>query len=118
MYIPTDFIVMDIKEDFNILILLGKPFLATVGAIIDVKIRKLTLEVIEQKIELILSYFMKAPIMDDTCCFVHVIDEFLKELLLEAPPSEELVVPPTPEVKDLEAELQLDAGLEEFLALT
>ncbi|XP_050876353.1 uncharacterized protein LOC127080064 [Lathyrus oleraceus] len=82
-----DFVVMDIKEEFNILILLGNPFLATAGAIIDVKIRKLTLE-------------------------------FLKELLLEAPPAEELVVPPTPEVKDPEAELQLDAELEEFLAIT
>ena len=36
-YIPTDFIIMDIKDDSNIPIILGRPFLATVGAIIDVK---------------------------------------------------------------------------------
>lgn len=36
-YIPIDFIVMDITEDYNIHIILGRPFLATVGAIIDVK---------------------------------------------------------------------------------
>ncbi|XP_050875608.1 uncharacterized protein LOC127079243 [Lathyrus oleraceus] len=36
-YIPTSFIVMDIKEDYNIPIILGRPFLATTSAIIDVK---------------------------------------------------------------------------------
>ncbi|CAJ2652102.1 unnamed protein product [Trifolium pratense] len=34
-FIPTDFIVMDIREDSNTPILLGRPFLATAGAIID-----------------------------------------------------------------------------------
>ncbi|XP_050918632.1 uncharacterized protein LOC127136071 [Lathyrus oleraceus] len=42
MYIPTDFIVMDIKEDSSVPILLGRPFLATAWAIIDVKRGKLT----------------------------------------------------------------------------
>lgn len=37
LFIPTDFIIMDIKEDSKIPIILGTPFLATVGAIIDVK---------------------------------------------------------------------------------
>ncbi|XP_058766602.1 uncharacterized protein LOC131640206 [Vicia villosa] len=54
-YIPTDFIIMDIQEDFNIPIILGRPFLATAGAIIDVKRGKLTFKVGEEKIEFILS---------------------------------------------------------------
>ncbi|XP_058724814.1 uncharacterized protein LOC131596224 [Vicia villosa] len=54
-YIPTDFIIMDIQEDSNIPIILGRPFLATAGAIIDVKRGKLTFEVGEEKIEFILS---------------------------------------------------------------
>ncbi|XP_050909147.1 uncharacterized protein LOC127122916 [Lathyrus oleraceus] len=37
LYIPTEFVIMDIKEDSNIPIILGRPFLAIVGAIIDVK---------------------------------------------------------------------------------
>ncbi|CAJ2627735.1 unnamed protein product [Trifolium pratense] len=41
-YIPTDFIVMDIREDSNTPIILGRPFLATAGAVIDVKEGKLT----------------------------------------------------------------------------
>ena len=49
-YIITDFIVMDIKEDSNIPIILGRPFLETVSAIIDVKQGKLTFELGEEKI--------------------------------------------------------------------
>lgn len=54
-YIHIDFIIMDIKEDSNIPIILGRPFLATAGAIIDVKKGKLTFEVGEEKVEFILS---------------------------------------------------------------
>ncbi|XP_050919396.1 uncharacterized protein LOC127136930 [Lathyrus oleraceus] len=54
-YIPTDFIIMDINEDSNIPIILRRPFLATAGAIIDVKKGKLTFEVGDEKVELILS---------------------------------------------------------------
>ncbi|XP_058788304.1 uncharacterized protein LOC131662512 [Vicia villosa] len=43
-YIPTDFIIMDIQEDSSIAIILGRPFLETAGAIIDVKHGKLTFE--------------------------------------------------------------------------
>ena len=35
--IPTNFVIMDIKEDSNIPIILGRAFLATAGAIIDAK---------------------------------------------------------------------------------
>lgn len=37
LFILTYFVVMDIKEDFSIPIILGRPFLATPCAIIDVK---------------------------------------------------------------------------------
>jgi len=40
LYILTDFVVMDIREDSHIPILLGRPFLATADAIIDVKKEK------------------------------------------------------------------------------
>ena len=54
-YIPTDFTIMDIREDDTTPIILGRPFLATAGAIIDVKRGRLTFEVGEEKIEFILS---------------------------------------------------------------
>lgn len=53
-YIPTDFTILDIKKDSNKPIILGRPFLATVGAVIDLKRGKLTFEVGEEKTEFIL----------------------------------------------------------------
>ncbi|XP_050875112.1 uncharacterized protein LOC127078722 [Lathyrus oleraceus] len=79
-YIPTDFIIMDIKEDSNILIILGRPFLATVGAIIDVKKGKLTFEVGEENFEFILTQFLKASTIDDTCFMLDVINECVREM--------------------------------------
>ncbi|XP_039683825.1 uncharacterized protein [Medicago truncatula] len=37
IYITTDFVVVDIEEDHDVPIVLGRPFLATAGAIIDVQ---------------------------------------------------------------------------------
>ncbi|KAI5431689.1 hypothetical protein KIW84_035742 [Lathyrus oleraceus] len=79
LYIPTDFVVMDIKDDDDIPILLGRPFLSTAGAIIDVKRGKLTFEVGDEKIEFILSKFLMAPIIDDACYAIDIIDECIRE---------------------------------------
>ena len=46
---PCDFVVMDIPEDTRAPIILGRPCLATAGAIIDVKRGKLKLEMGEEK---------------------------------------------------------------------
>ncbi|XP_039687866.1 uncharacterized protein [Medicago truncatula] len=102
LYIPTDFVVMDISEDSLTPILLGRPFLATAGAIIDVKKGKLTFEVGDEKIEFILSQFMKSPSINDTRCFVDIIDACIKEFSTEAEPSEEIIEDPIEEVKEME----------------
>lgn len=78
-----DFIVIDIKEDYNIPMILGRPFLATSNAIVDVKQGKLTFEVGEEKIAFILYQFLKAHSIDDTCYFIDIIDECIKELAPE-----------------------------------
>lgn len=49
-----------------------------IGAIIDVKQGKLTFEVGEEKIEFIVYQFLKAPDIDDTCCFIDISDECIK----------------------------------------
>jgi hypothetical protein len=78
LYIPTDFVVMDISEDSHIPILLGRPFLATAGAIIDVKKGKITFEVGDEKIEFLLFKFMNNPSINDSCCLVDTIDGCVK----------------------------------------
>lgn len=102
-YIPTDFIIMDIREDDVTPIILGRPFLATAGAIIDVKRGKLTFEVGEEKIEFILSKFLKAPAIEDTCYFMDIIDEYIKEAEFE---------------KDDVTNEPIDDNQSKFLALT
>src|SRR6185503_12979852 len=43
--IPVDFIVLEIAEDEHIPIILGRPFLATSGALIDVKRGRINLRI-------------------------------------------------------------------------
>ncbi|XP_017970393.1 PREDICTED: uncharacterized protein LOC108660652 [Theobroma cacao] len=50
LYIPVDFIMLEIKDDVEIPLILGRPFLATVGAIIDVKNDKITFKVREEEV--------------------------------------------------------------------
>ena len=71
---------MDIKEDDEIPILLGRPFLSTAGAIIDVKRGKMTFEVGDEKVKFILSKFLMAPAIDDSCYAIDIIDECIREL--------------------------------------
>ena len=45
---PTDFIILDMEEDSQVLLLLGRPFLATGAALIDMQKGILTLKVGEE----------------------------------------------------------------------
>ncbi|GKA37078.1 hypothetical protein Tco_0723643, partial [Tanacetum coccineum] len=47
---PVDFIILDMPEDIKVPLILGRPFLSTVRAKIDVYKRKITLRVGEEKI--------------------------------------------------------------------
>ncbi|GJS72287.1 putative reverse transcriptase domain-containing protein [Tanacetum coccineum] len=47
---PIDFIILDMPEDVNVPLILGRPFLSTARAKIDVYKRKITLRVGEKKI--------------------------------------------------------------------
>src|SRR5581483_1109805 len=59
--IPCDFVVLEMVEDVNTPIILGRPFLATAGAIIDVKNGKLSLNVGKEKVEFELRKSMGLP---------------------------------------------------------
>ncbi|XP_073017765.1 uncharacterized protein [Primulina eburnea] len=52
---PVDFVVLDVEDSKNVHIILEQPFLATAGAIIDLKQRKLTMDVEGQKVEIMAS---------------------------------------------------------------
>ncbi|KAI5389327.1 hypothetical protein KIW84_074826 [Lathyrus oleraceus] len=119
-YIPTDFVIMDIKEDFHIPIILGRIFLAIAGAIIDVKKGRLTFKVGEEKVEFLFAKFLQALVIDDSCCFLDVIDECVKEMEKEPFKYTEVLKIPTPPIfeDDDWREPYIDDILREWLALT
>ncbi|KAJ9168219.1 hypothetical protein P3X46_019770 [Hevea brasiliensis] len=67
------------EEDVQIPIILGRPFLATAGAIIDVKNGRLTLKVGEEEVEFNLFDIMKHKFEPDECFKVDIIDEHVKD---------------------------------------
>ncbi|XP_074304826.1 uncharacterized protein LOC141639650 [Silene latifolia] len=74
LVIPCDFFVMDMPEDYNVPIILGRPCLATGGAMIDVKSGKLSLQVGEDRVKFELHKSMEAPSLGDTCCIVDILE--------------------------------------------
>ena len=62
---PVDFVVIDIKEDKQVALLLGGPFLATGVALIDVKKGELTLKVGDEAVHFNLNYSLKQPKLSD-----------------------------------------------------
>ncbi|XP_074278654.1 uncharacterized protein LOC141602249 [Silene latifolia] len=79
LVIPCDFFVMDMPEDYNVPIILGRRCLATGGAMIDVKSGKLSLQVGEDRVEFELHKSMEAPSLGDTCCIVDIIENPMEE---------------------------------------
>ncbi|XP_063941166.1 uncharacterized protein LOC135149396 [Daucus carota subsp. sativus] len=77
-FIPCDFVVLDMDEDVEMPIILGRPFLATAGTTIDVKAGKLTLNVGDEKVEFDLNKALKMPSIDATCFNVDIVDEIVK----------------------------------------
>ena len=70
---------MEKEEESHIPIILGKPFLATTGAMIDVKNDKLSLQVGDEKVEFNLPQSMASPTIDDSCCRVDILERTLNE---------------------------------------
>ncbi|XP_074266269.1 uncharacterized protein LOC141588742 [Silene latifolia] len=79
LVIPCDFFVMDMPEDYDVPIILGRPCLATGGAMIDVKSGKLYLKVGEDRVKFELHKSMEAPSLGDTCCIVDILENPMEE---------------------------------------
>ncbi|XP_058006634.1 uncharacterized protein LOC131182029 [Hevea brasiliensis] len=78
-FIPVDFVVLEMEEDIQIPIILGRPFLATVGAIIAVKNGQLTLKVGDEEVEFNLFRAIKHKLEPNECLRVDIIDKLVKE---------------------------------------
>ena len=65
---PMDFVVMDMEEDTQVPLLLGRPFLATGAALIDVKKGELTLRVGEEAVHFKLNTSLKQSECESPDC--------------------------------------------------
>ena len=65
---PMDFVVIDIKEDKQVLLLLGRPFLATRATLTDVKKGELTLRVGDEAVHFNLNHSLKQLEFDNIDC--------------------------------------------------
>ena len=65
---PMDFVVMDMEEDIQVPLLLGRHFLATGSALIDVKKGELTLKVGEEVVHFNLNKSLKQFECESTEC--------------------------------------------------
>ena len=83
----TDFVKLDFEADKQCPIILGRPFLNTARALIDVYKGKLTLRVGSERIEFVMSNLIKYPIEVGICIRVEVINNGVKEASKKVMPS-------------------------------
>ena len=70
--LPVDFMVINMEEDKQVSLLLGRPFLATGATLIDVKKRKLTPRVRDDVVHFNLNHSLKQPEFDNIDCKIVV----------------------------------------------
>ncbi|GJX63014.1 putative ribonuclease H-like domain-containing protein [Tanacetum coccineum] len=74
--LPIDFVILDMREDSRIPIIIGRPFLATVRAMIDVFNKKITLRVGDDEVTFDIDQSIKRlPIEDEECYRIDDLDE-------------------------------------------
>ena len=71
--------MLDMEEDTNVPIILGRPFLATGQALIDVQKGELKLRVQGEKIVFNVMRSMKYPDASDSCFSVDILGELHNE---------------------------------------
>ena len=70
----ADFIVLDVEEDKEIPIILGRPFLATGRAMIDVQRGELKLRVQEDEVKFNVFEAVRHPAESDTCFMAEIVE--------------------------------------------
>ncbi|XP_050104617.1 uncharacterized protein LOC126584198 [Malus sylvestris] len=73
-YLPADFIVLDMEEDKEVPLILGRPFMATARTLIDVEAGTLTLRVQGESVVFKLFEAIKRPLELEECFRVDVLD--------------------------------------------
>ncbi|GJV38573.1 reverse transcriptase domain-containing protein [Tanacetum coccineum] len=78
--LPIDFVILDMPKDSRVPIILGRPFLATARAMIDVFSKKITLRVGDDEVIFDVDQSIKRPTTkDDECYGIDDLDDTINE---------------------------------------
>ena len=80
---PVDFIILDMEEDYEIPFILGRPFLATGKALIDVQQGNIVLRINDEQVTFNVFKAMKFPSSSDTCFRIDAIDSVVDDKFQE-----------------------------------
>ncbi|XP_016199674.1 uncharacterized protein LOC107640684 [Arachis ipaensis] len=99
---PADFLILDMEEDVNASIILGRPFLATGRALIDVQKGELILRVNDEHIVLNVFKALQHPNDYTYCMKIDIINPLVQETLEEEELNESLKSSVKVEVGEIE----------------
>ncbi|GJY85882.1 reverse transcriptase domain-containing protein [Tanacetum coccineum] len=88
--LPIDFVILDIPEDSRVTIILGRPFLATAQAMINVFNKKITLRVGDEEVVFDVDQSIRRPTTEDDECYgIDDLDDTINEEAQELLANEE-----------------------------
>ncbi|XP_070013129.1 uncharacterized protein [Nicotiana sylvestris] len=73
--LPADFVILDCEVDYEVPIILGRPFLTTGKTLVDVKADELTFRAHDKKVVFHVSKSMRQPNSNEVCSFVNLVTE-------------------------------------------
>jgi len=100
---PVDFVVMDIEEDIEVPLILGRPFMKTAKVIIDVDDGKLKVRVQDDEVNFNVFEAMQHPKDKQQCFRMDVIDELFlssRKQLTKASPIEKALIGACDDLED------------------
>ncbi|XP_076930557.1 uncharacterized protein LOC143595421 [Bidens hawaiensis] len=80
---PVDFVILDMDEDKNVPLILGRRFLATARALIDVCTSRLTFRVEDEKVTFDIGRSMCHPHDHDDVLYIDTVDSCVCEHILD-----------------------------------
>ncbi|XP_070054323.1 uncharacterized protein [Nicotiana tomentosiformis] len=75
--LPVDFVILDGEVDYEVPIILGRPFLATGKTLVDVEARELTFRVGDKNFVFHVCKSMMQPNSNEVCSFVDLVTEVI-----------------------------------------
>ena len=82
-HVPTDFVVLKYQNEPKDPLILGRPFLATAGAIIDVKEGRICLNIGNIPMTFDMEKLIKRPLIDKQASYVDDISELAEESFID-----------------------------------